>query len=49
MEKIIVKGGKLVTFSDCVFHSAPTVSIEENTCVKFADCYTRDGEAVKAE
>ena len=42
-QKIHVRGGKLVMFSDCMFCEQPTLSIADNESVIFSDCYTADG------
>ena len=47
-ETITVTGGTLVMFSQCVFRTAPIISVTNNNKVKFIDCYTHDGTAVTA-
>lgn len=44
-QKINVRGGKLVMFSDCVFFGAPTITATDNA--KFINCFTSDGAAVE--
>lgn len=44
-QKINIRGGKLVMFSDCVFFAAPTINATDNA--KFINCFTSDGAAVE--
>ena len=45
--EIKVNGGKLVTFSNCLFVNPPAVTLENDAIVKSHHCYTRDGEEVR--
>ena len=47
-QKINVKGGGVALFTNSVFYTEPKISVEENDKVKFVNCFTRDGEEVKA-
>lgn len=45
--QIYVDGGKLVSFSDCVFAEEPEVlKVSDNALVHFDNCYTKDGKPV---
>ena len=44
-QKITVKGGKFVMFSNCVFFGDPTVNTDSNT--KFINCFTSNGVVVE--
>ena len=44
-QKINIRGGKLVMFSDCVFFGAPTITATDNA--KFINCFTSMGDAVE--
>lgn len=46
-EVISVNGGGTTMFTQCMFGSAPNVSITDNDCTKFIDCYTRAGEPIQ--
>ena len=45
-ETITIDGGSLVMFNDCVFRTSPTITVSNNSNVKFINCYTYDGTAV---
>ncbi|MBQ8358162.1 MAG: hypothetical protein IJX39_10230 [Clostridia bacterium] len=48
--EISVKGGGLILFTDSVFSKRPTsVSVTDNSLVKFINCFTREGEEIKAQ
>ena len=42
-----IKGGALTLFSGCAFMEKPNIVTENNDCVRFSACYTKDGEEVK--
>lgn len=44
--EIEVKAGTLAMFTNCVFHSMPKITVEDNDKVKFLNCFTKDGEPV---
>ena len=44
-QKITVRGGKFVMFSDCVFFGTPTINTGNNT--KFVNCFTSNGVVVE--
>lgn len=44
--QIRVKGGKMALFSNSLFSDMPKVIAEDNACVKFKNCFTRDGEEI---
>lgn len=46
-EVINVNGGATTMFTHCMFGSAPQVTVTDNECTKFINCYTRAGEAVE--
>ena len=45
-EVITIDGGSLVMFNDCVFRAAPSITVTNNTNVKFINCFTYNGTAV---
>ena len=46
--EITVSGGQVVVFSDCIFGTAPSVTLEDDAITKWNNCYTYDGTAVSA-
>ena len=46
--EISLSGGKPVFFANCLFHSAPLLTVTDGATVRFSECYTRDGDAVTA-
>lgn len=44
--QIILRGGEITMFSNCIFKAAPVVTLENNPIVKCHHCYTREGEEV---
>ena len=46
-EVVNVKGGGAVLFTNCLYGTPPVVTITDNDCTKFINCYTRDGEAIE--
>ena len=47
-ESITVSGGGLVMFNGCVFRTAPTIAVTNNTTTHFTGCYTYNGTVVTA-
>ena len=45
---ISIEDGKTVLFTNCMFANVPTVTKTNNTDTHFANCYTREGDAVSA-
>lgn len=45
-EVIDVNGGGTVMFTHCMFGSLPNVTITDNQCTRFINCYTRTGEQI---
>lgn len=46
-EVIDVNGGGTTMFTHCLFGTPPQVTVTDNECTKFINCYTRAGEAVE--
>ncbi len=44
--EIIVRGGQITMFSNCIFTGMPTVTLESDPIVKSHHCFTRTGEEV---
>ena len=46
-EVININGGGTALFTNCIFGTPPVVTITDNECTKFLNCYTRAGEAIE--
>ena len=46
-EVININGGGTALFTNCIFGTPPQVTITENECTKFVNCYTRAGETIE--
>ncbi|MBE6596782.1 MAG: hypothetical protein E7641_03830 [Ruminococcaceae bacterium] len=44
--EISIKGGALTCFSDCAFFGMPTVTVEDNSAVRFRGCFNTEGEEI---
>ncbi len=46
-EVVIVNGGGAILFTNCLYGKTPHVTITDNECTKFINCYTRAGEVIE--